>query len=86
MTLPKQSITLDGANALTTAALVRAKELGLAEVIAVYDESEVLKALVSMDGARITRLTSPWTRLGPPRDGKRRRRIWRTRSALRHRP
>jgi uncharacterized protein GlcG (DUF336 family) len=65
MTLPKQSITLDGANALTTAALVRAKELGLAEVIAVYDESEVLKALVSMDGARITSvnfaLDKAWT-------------------------
>lgn len=53
-TLSKQSITLDGANAIVTAALTKARELGLSEVVAVYDESEVLKALVSMDGARIT--------------------------------
>src|ERR1700716_1642801 len=39
---------------ITTAALLHAKELGLQEVIAIYDESEILKSLVSMDGARIT--------------------------------
>jgi len=65
MTMTKQTITLDGANAMTTAALARAKELGLAEVIAVYDEAEILKALVSMDGARITSvnfaLDKAWT-------------------------
>ena len=53
-TMAKQAITLDGANAMTTAALAHAKELGLQEVIAIYDESEILKSLVSMDGARIT--------------------------------
>ena len=53
-TMPKQAITLDGANAVTTAALAHAKELGLQEVIAIYDESEILKSLVSMDGARLT--------------------------------
>jgi len=53
-TMAKQTITLDGANAMTTAALAHAKELGLQEVIAIYDESEILKSLVSMDGARMT--------------------------------
>jgi uncharacterized protein GlcG (DUF336 family) len=53
-TMTKQTITLDGANAIVVAAVTKAKELGLSEVVAVYDESEVLKALVSMDGARIT--------------------------------
>jgi uncharacterized protein GlcG (DUF336 family) len=53
-TMAKQAITLDGANAMTTAALAHAKELGLQEVIAIYDESEILKSLVSMDGARMT--------------------------------
>jgi uncharacterized protein GlcG (DUF336 family) len=54
MTMTKQSLTLEGANAIVAAALTKAKELGLSEVVAVYDESEILKALVSMDGARIT--------------------------------
>ena len=53
-TLTKQLITLDGANAIVNAALAHAKDLGLHEVIAVYDESEILKALVSMDGAPVT--------------------------------
>jgi uncharacterized protein GlcG (DUF336 family) len=64
-TMTKQSITLEGANAMVSAAQAKAKDLGLSEVIAVYDESEVLKALVSMDGARITSvnfaLDKAWT-------------------------
>jgi uncharacterized protein GlcG (DUF336 family) len=43
-----------GANAIVSAALAHARELGIPEAIAVYDESDVLKALVSMDGARVT--------------------------------
>jgi uncharacterized protein GlcG (DUF336 family) len=53
-TMTKQAITLDGANAMVTAALAHAKELGLQEVIAIYDDGEILKALMSMDGARVT--------------------------------
>src|SRR5947209_4967630 len=56
-TMTKQTITLDGANAIVTAALAHAKDLGLQEVIAVYDDSEILKALVSIDGARVTSVT-----------------------------
>jgi uncharacterized protein GlcG (DUF336 family) len=52
--MTKQTLTLDGANAMVTAALAHAKSLGLQEVIAIYDDSEILKALVSMDGARVT--------------------------------
>jgi uncharacterized protein GlcG (DUF336 family) len=52
--MTKQALTLDGANAMVTAALAHAKSLGLQEVIAIYDDSEILKALVSMDGARVT--------------------------------
>jgi glc operon protein GlcG len=53
-TMTRPSITLDGANAIITAALARAKDLGLQEVIAIYDDSEILKAVVGMDGARVT--------------------------------
>ena len=53
-TMTKQSLTLDGANVMVTAALAHAKDLGLQEVIAIYDDGEILKALVSMDGARVT--------------------------------
>jgi len=53
-TMTRQTITLDGANAMIAAALAHARDLGLQEVIAIYDESEILKALVSMDGARVT--------------------------------
>jgi uncharacterized protein GlcG (DUF336 family) len=64
-TMTKQTITLEGANAMVSAAVAKAKELGLSEVVAVYDESEILKALVSMDGARITSvnfaLDKAWT-------------------------
>jgi uncharacterized protein GlcG (DUF336 family) len=52
--MTKQTITLDGANVIVAAAVAKAKELGLQEVIAIYDESEILKALVSMDDARVT--------------------------------
>src|SRR5207253_1882498 len=54
ITITKQAITLDGANAIVAAALAHAKDLGLQEVIAIYDDGEILKALVSMDGARVT--------------------------------
>jgi uncharacterized protein GlcG (DUF336 family) len=42
------------ANAIVTASLAHANDLGLQEVIAVYDDSEIPKALISMDGARVT--------------------------------
>src|SRR6266567_1921230 len=53
-TMTRQTITLDGANSMIAAALAHARDLGLQEVIAIYDESEILKALASMDGARVT--------------------------------
>jgi uncharacterized protein GlcG (DUF336 family) len=53
-TMTRQTLTSDGANLMVAAAAAHARELGLAEVIAVYDESEILKALVSLDGARVT--------------------------------
>src|SRR5438105_2971743 len=53
-TTTKQIITLDGANAVVSAAVVHAKNIGVLEVIAVYDSTGVLKALASVDGARVT--------------------------------
>jgi glc operon protein GlcG len=52
--MTKQILTLDGANSTVTAALAHAKNLGLQEVIAVHDDSEILMALASTDGARVT--------------------------------
>jgi uncharacterized protein GlcG (DUF336 family) len=56
-TVSKQIITLDGANAVVSAAVAKAKELGVLEVIAVYDSTGILKALASVDGARVTSVT-----------------------------
>ena len=53
-TMTRPTITLEGANAMVSAAVSRAKELGIPEVIAIYDDSEILKAVVSLDGARVT--------------------------------
>src|SRR5690348_116489 len=64
-TTTKQIITLDGANAIVSAAVVHAKDIGVLEVIAVYDSAGVLKALASVDGARVTSvnfaLDKAWT-------------------------
>jgi uncharacterized protein GlcG (DUF336 family) len=56
-TTSKQIITLDGANAVVSAAVVQAKSLGVLEVVAVYDSTGLLKALASVDGARVTSVT-----------------------------
>ena len=64
-TMPKQIITLDGANAIVSAAVVHAKSMGVLEVVAVYDSTGMLKALASVDGARVTSvsfaLDKAWT-------------------------
>ena len=52
--MTRSTITLDGANAMVAAAVARAKELGVPEVIAIYDDGEILKTVVSLDGARVT--------------------------------
>jgi uncharacterized protein GlcG (DUF336 family) len=56
-TMTKQTITLEGANAIVSAAVVHAKELGVLEVIAVHDSTGILKALASPDGPRVTSVT-----------------------------
>jgi uncharacterized protein GlcG (DUF336 family) len=56
-TMTKQTITLDGANVIVSAAVVHAKEMGVLEVIAVYDSTGILKALATVDGARVTSVT-----------------------------
>jgi len=56
-TMAKQTITLDGANAIVSAAVVHAKEMGVLEVIAVYDSTGILKSLATLDGARVTSVT-----------------------------
>jgi uncharacterized protein GlcG (DUF336 family) len=53
-TMIRPTITFDAANAIASAAVARAKQLGLPEVIAIYDDGEILKAVVSLDGARVT--------------------------------
>jgi uncharacterized protein GlcG (DUF336 family) len=64
-TVSKQIITLDGANAIVSAAIVQAKSMGVLEVVAVYDSTGMLKALASVDGARVTSvnfaLDKAWT-------------------------
>jgi uncharacterized protein GlcG (DUF336 family) len=64
-TATKQIITLDGANAIVSAAVLHAKTMGVLEVIAVYDSTSVLKSLASVDGARVTSvdfaLEKAWT-------------------------
>jgi excisionase family DNA binding protein len=44
-------------NNAVSAAVVHAKDLGVLEVIAVYDSTGILKALASVDGARVTSVT-----------------------------
>jgi uncharacterized protein GlcG (DUF336 family) len=53
-TMPKQSITLNAANAMIDAALAHAGTLGLQEVVVVDDESGTVKAVAAMDGAMLT--------------------------------
>jgi uncharacterized protein GlcG (DUF336 family) len=64
-TYTKQTLTLDAANAMVAAAVVKSTELGVLSVVAVYDEGEVLKAVATMDGARYTgiqfALDKAWT-------------------------
>jgi len=52
--MTKPTLTLEGANAAVSSALVRARELGVPEVIAIYDDGAILRAVVSLDGARET--------------------------------
>jgi uncharacterized protein GlcG (DUF336 family) len=54
ITYPKQTLTLEAANAGVAASIVKSRELGVLSVVAVYDEGGVLKALATMDGARFT--------------------------------
>jgi hypothetical protein len=44
-TLPKRTLTLDSANAMVAAAIAHAKMLGIPSTVAVYDDTEILKAL-----------------------------------------
>jgi uncharacterized protein GlcG (DUF336 family) len=53
-TLPKRTLTLDSANAMVAAAIAHAKMLGIPSTVAVYDDTEILKALNTMDGAPFT--------------------------------
>jgi glc operon protein GlcG len=53
----EQAITLDAATAMMTAAAARSRELGLAQVIVVVDASGLQKAMVRMDGARLSSIT-----------------------------
>ena len=50
-TFAKQSVTVESAQKLVAGALAKAKEQGTAMVIAVIDESGLLKAFCRMDGA-----------------------------------
>lgn len=53
-TLPRQTLTLEAANTMVTAAIAQAKVIGIPSTVAVYDDTEILKALATMDGARFT--------------------------------
>jgi len=85
-TVPKQIITLDGANVIVSAAVARAKSMGVLEVVAVYDGTGMLKALASVDGARVTSVNSPLTKRGPPHAERLQRTIWLMRSPCFPRP
>ncbi|MGH7960780.1 MAG: GlcG/HbpS family heme-binding protein [Candidatus Binatia bacterium] len=50
-TCEKRSITADAAQKMVAAGVAKAKEIGVAMVIAVLDESGQLKSLCRMDGA-----------------------------------
>lgn len=54
ITVTEQAITLDAANAMIAAATARARELGLAVSVVVVDGHGLEKAMVRMDGARVT--------------------------------
>ncbi|MFF5177809.1 heme-binding protein [Micromonospora sp. NPDC000316] len=49
----KNSITVDAAQRILTAAIAKAEQIGLPCVIAIVDESGVLKAFARMDGAAL---------------------------------
>lgn len=53
LVVPKPSINQDTAAAVVFAAVAKAKELGVPQVVAVLDESGLLKAFVRMDGAAL---------------------------------
>jgi uncharacterized protein GlcG (DUF336 family) len=50
-TFPKPSITAELAQKLVDAAVAKAKSLGVPQIVAVLDESGLLKAFCRMDGA-----------------------------------
>jgi glc operon protein GlcG len=54
MTVTRQSLSLDGANALITAAIAHAKDMGVQEVLVVDDRDGFPIAMGRMDNARLT--------------------------------
>ena len=54
VTVSRQSLTLEAANTLITAALAHARDLGVQEVLVVDDRDGFLIAMARMDNARLT--------------------------------
>jgi glc operon protein GlcG len=54
ITVAERAITLDAANTMIAAATARARELGVAVSVVVVDGHGLQKAMVRMDGARVT--------------------------------
>ena len=54
ITITEQAITLDAANIMIAAATARAREMGVAVSVVVVDGHGLEKAMVRMDGARVT--------------------------------
>ena len=54
VTITRQSLTLDGANAIITAAIAHAKDMGVQEVLVVDDRDGFPIAMARMDNARLT--------------------------------
>jgi uncharacterized protein GlcG (DUF336 family) len=54
VTLTRQSLTLDGANAIITAAISHANQMGVQEVLVVDDRDGFPIAMARMDNARLT--------------------------------
>jgi uncharacterized protein GlcG (DUF336 family) len=54
MTVSRQSLTLDGANAIISAAIAHAKDMGVQEVLVVDDRDGFPIAMQRMDNARLT--------------------------------
>jgi uncharacterized protein GlcG (DUF336 family) len=52
-TVSKTSISEDAARRMIAAAIAKGRELGVAQVVAVLDESGLLKAFARMDGAPV---------------------------------